>query len=257
MDKFKSHAFYYKLTGDYALFTEPSTKGGGERYSYPVPTHEALRGITSKIYWKPTIQIVIDEVKVINQIKRETHGVRTLTNTFTNKQGVDRAHYTYLKDVEYLVKFHIEWNEGRPDLAHDRNAGKHMAMMERAIERGGRLPIFLGISECRGYVEPLTEEEYHNTPSIYDGVTVPFGLMFNRFYYGDDGEVELEANTIMTTFADVTMVDGVINFESVEEITKHKHVYHVQPNITAEDLTSIEDEYLTMIGEASGMGVSE
>lgn len=248
MSKFKSRYFYYRLTGDYALFTEPSTKGGGERYSYSVPTHEALRGITSKIYWKPTIQIVIDEVKVINQIKRETHGVRTLTKTFTNNQGVDRVHYTYLKDVEYLVKFHIEWNEGRLDLAHDRNAGKHMAMMERSIERGGRLPIFLGISECRGYVESLTEDDYLNTQSIYDGVTIPFGLMFNRFYYGDDGEVELETNTIMTTFADVTMVDGVINYESVEEVTQHIHKYQNQPNILAEDLVSIDVEYETMIG---------
>lgn len=258
MEKFKSRSFYYRLTGDYALFTEPSTKGGGERYSYPVPTQEALRGITSKIYWKPTIKIVIDEVKIINQIKRETHGVRTLTHVFINKgQGTDLAHYTFLVDVEYLVKFHIEWNEGRPDLVHDRNAGKHMAMMERSIERGGRLPIFLGISECRGYVESITEEAYHTEESIYQGVTVPFGLMFNRFYYGDDGEVELEENTIMTTFADVTMVDGVINFELVEEVTKNKHIYHVQPNITSEDLTSIDDEYLTMIGEESGMGVSE
>lgn len=40
MSKFKSHTFYYRLTGDYALFTEPSTKGGGERYSYSVPTQE-------------------------------------------------------------------------------------------------------------------------------------------------------------------------------------------------------------------------
>lgn len=249
MSKFKSHTFYYRLTGDYALFTEPSTKGGGERYSYHVPTQEALRGITTKIYWKPTIQIVIDEVKVMKQIKRETHGVRTTTKTFTNKQGTDRVHYTFLKDVEYLVKFHFEWNEGRPDLINDRNPGKHMGIMERSIERGGRYPIFLGISECRGYVEPLTESDYNNAQSIYHGVTIPFGLMFNRFYYGDDGVVELEDKTIMTTFADVTMVDGVINYEDVQEITKHTHTYQIQSNVTSEELVSVDIEWDTMMEE--------
>lgn len=247
MSEFKSNHYYYRLTGDYALFTEPSTKGGGERYSYPVPTHEAIRGITTNIYWKPTIQIMIDEIKVMNQIKRETHGVRTVTKTMTGKQGIDRVHYTFLKDVEYLVKFHFVWNAGRPDLIKDRNAGKHMDIMRRAINRGGRLPIFLGITECRGYVEPLTEEEYQNENSLYHGVTIPFGLMFNRFYYGDDGIVELPDKTIMTTFADVTMVDGVINYENIEEITKHTHTYQVQPNVSSEELVSVDIEYDTIM----------
>ena len=44
---FKSDPFYYRLYGDYALFTDPVTKGGGEKYTYQVPTYQAIKGITA------------------------------------------------------------------------------------------------------------------------------------------------------------------------------------------------------------------
>lgn len=53
--KFQSKPFYYKVKGEYALFTDPVTKGGGEKFTYQVPTYQALKGITEAIYWKPTL----------------------------------------------------------------------------------------------------------------------------------------------------------------------------------------------------------
>lgn len=41
--------FNFKVYGDYALFTDPIMKIGGEKFTYPVPTYQALKGITESI----------------------------------------------------------------------------------------------------------------------------------------------------------------------------------------------------------------
>ena len=51
----KANSIEYKVYGEYALFTDPLTKTGGEKFSYQVPTYQALKGITESIYWKPTL----------------------------------------------------------------------------------------------------------------------------------------------------------------------------------------------------------
>ena len=50
----------YEVSGRYALFSEAATRVGGEKFSYQVPTYQALKGITESIYWKPTFMWVID-----------------------------------------------------------------------------------------------------------------------------------------------------------------------------------------------------
>ena len=45
----KSQYFYARIVGDRALFTNPATKGGGEKFSYPVPTRQALEGVVDNI----------------------------------------------------------------------------------------------------------------------------------------------------------------------------------------------------------------
>lgn len=72
--KEQSHYFYARIVGDRALFTNPATKGGGEKFSYPVPTRQALEGVVDNIYYKPTIVNVVDEVKVVNQLKQSHMG---------------------------------------------------------------------------------------------------------------------------------------------------------------------------------------
>lgn len=44
----------FQVTGDYALFSDPILRVGGEKCSYQVPTYEALKGILQSVYWKPT-----------------------------------------------------------------------------------------------------------------------------------------------------------------------------------------------------------
>lgn len=53
----------FEVYGPYALFSDPLTRVGGEKSSYQVPTYEALKGVLSSVYWKPTITWYIDEVR--------------------------------------------------------------------------------------------------------------------------------------------------------------------------------------------------
>ena len=141
----------YLLYGRYALFTDPSTRVGGEKSTLSVPTYQALKGITESIYWKPTITWVIDRVRIMNPIVTESKHIRPIN--FTDS-GNTLSVYNYLKSPRYQVEAHFIFNEFRPEYENDRNEDKHFKIAERMIERGGRRDIFLGTRECQGYVEP-------------------------------------------------------------------------------------------------------
>lgn len=205
---FKSKTFYFKLQGNYALWTAPETKGGGERFTYSVPTRQALHGVADSIYFKPTFKNVIEEVKVINEIHTETKGIRALVG----KGKADLNYVTYLSDPIYLVKYHFEWNDHRPDLDYDRNSKKHEAILERSLKKGGRRDIFLGTRECVGYVDFITEEEYENTPSYYDGQTQSFGIMFHSFMYPKE-----PGDSLKSLFTNTIMENGIIKFKNKDE----------------------------------------
>jgi len=193
----------FKAWGKYALFTDPLTKIGGEKYSYQIPTYEALKGILSSVYWKPTIVWIIDKVRVMKRIKTQTRSAKPIKYY---KEGNDLAIYTYLADVEYQVQARFVWNEHRKDLEHDRNDNKHYFVAKRMIERGGRRDVFLGTRECQAYVEPC---KFGEGKSEYDNYGVlDFGLMFHGFDYPD----EAQKGEFYARFWRPKMVDGVIEF---------------------------------------------
>lgn len=177
----------FELYGDYALFTDPLTKIGGEKLSYSVPTYQALKGVTESIYWKPAIIFFIDELRVMNPIQMESKGVRPIGYG----GGNTLANYTYLKDVHYQVRAHFEFNFNRPEMAFDRIEGKHYAILQRALQAGGRRDIFLGARECQGYVEPC---EFGSGTGFYDEEGIHhLGTMVHGFNYPDEtGEKRLE-----------------------------------------------------------------
>lgn len=121
----------FQVTGDYALFSDPILRVGGEKCSYQVPTYEALKGILQSVYWKPTIIWVIDAVRVMHPIQMETKGMRPIKYS----GGNDLSYYTYLKDCCYQVRAHFEWNENRPELAADRNENKHHEIAKKMIRK--------------------------------------------------------------------------------------------------------------------------
>ena len=167
--------------GNYALFSDPITRVGGEKFSYQVPTYEALKGILQSVYWKPTFIWIIDEVRIMNPIQTESKGMRPIKYS---SNGNDLSYYTYLKDVKYQVKAHFVWNENRPELECDRNENKHHNIAKRSIMKGGRRAIFLGTSECGGYVEPC---EFGEGEGFYDNIPeLDFGLMYHGITYPDE-----------------------------------------------------------------------
>ncbi|MGG4034131.1 type I-C CRISPR-associated protein Cas5c [Paenibacillus cisolokensis] len=199
----------FEVYGNYALFTDPLTKIGGEKFSYQIPTYQALKGIVESIYWKPTIIWYIDEVRVMNPIQTESKGIRPIEYN----GGNTLAYYTYLKDVRYQVRAHFEFNPHREDLVHDRNEHKHHNISKRALQAGGRRDIFLGTRECQGYVEPCVFGEgagfYDQTPEI------DFGIMVHGINYPDEtGRQERE-----TRLWRAKMEYGIIRFIRPEDCT--------------------------------------
>ena len=201
MDK-KRNSVEFKITGRYALFSDPVTRVGGEKFSYQVPTYQAIKGITESIYWKPTFIWYIDAVRVMKKIQTESKGVKPIKMS----GGNDLSFYTYLRDVEYQVLAHFEWNEHRKDLEVDRNENKHHNIAKRCVEKGGRRDVFLGTRECQGYVESCVFGEGEGFYENYG--ELDFGVQFHGYDYPDEtGKDELAVRLWKAK-----MKDGLIAF---------------------------------------------
>lgn len=235
MEDFKSEPYYYRVYGDYALFTDPQVRGGGEKFTYQVPTYQALQGITDQIYWKPTLKHVIEEVIILNEIKTEPIGTRPVTKA---GQSNDLSYYTYLRNVEYFIKGHFKWNEHRDGLKSDRNTKKHEAIFKRALSRGGRRDIFLGTRECVGFVEPIDITQFENPNSYYLNQKMSLGLMYHSMSYPDDhGRDELVANydnyllkkgKIIFSPPEDTLIHYIVNDYSIKDFTLGRNLKSVQ-----------------------------
>lgn len=218
----------FEVYGDYALFSDPIMRVGGEKCTYQVPTYEALKGILSSVYWKPTIVWIIDKVRVINPIQTEVKGIRPIKYT----GGNDLSFYTYLKNCRYQVMAHFEWNENRPELIGDRNENKHHCIAKRMIEKGGRRDIFLGTRECQGYVVPCKfgEGEGH-----YDNIQeLAFGLIYHGITYADEAFSEETKNCMTARFWYPKMQNGVINFLRPEKCPLYKKLRPMEMKIFSE-----------------------
>ncbi len=218
----------FEVYGDYALFSDPIMRVGGEKCTYQVPTYEALKGILSSVYWKPTIVWIIDKVRVMNPVQTEVKGIRPIKYT----GGNDLSFYTYLKNCRYQVMAHFEWNENRPELAGDRNENKHHNIAKRMIEKGGRRDIFLGTRECQGYVVPCKfgEGEGH-----YDNIQeLAFGLMYHGITYADEAFSEETKNCMTARFWYPKMQNGVINFLRPEKCPLYKKLRPMEMKIFSE-----------------------
>lgn len=209
----------FVVLGKYALFSDPITKVGGEKFSYQVPTYQALKGILESVYWKPTFIWYIDAVRVMKKIQTQSKGMRPILFSPSGDKKNDLAIYTYLKDVCYQVRAHFDWNYTRPDLEVDRNENKHHNIAKRMIERGGRRDIFLGTRECQGYVKPCV---FGEGEGFYDNYgEINFGVMVHGFDYPDEtGKDELTVRL----WKNVIMKDGIIEFplpfENSQEIER-------------------------------------
>jgi CRISPR-associated protein Cas5d len=223
-DSTPKNSISFKLSGRYALFTDPITRIGGEKCSYQIPTYEALKGVLKSIYWKPTLIWVVDKVRVIKPIRTQTKGTKPLVWSGGNSLAI----YTFLHDVEYQVQAHFIWNEHRPELANDRVDGKHYAVAKRMLDKGGRQDVFLGTRDCQGYVEPC---EFGEGSAAYDDLDeLGFGLMFHGFDYPDEGgKDESGKSALCSRFWRATMKHGVIEFPLPENCEYRQFIREMEP----------------------------
>ena len=201
----------FEVYGRYAMFTDPLTRVGGEKCTYHIPTYEALKGIVSSIYWKPTIIWIVDQVRIMNPIQTEVKGIRPLKYA---EKGNDLSFYTYLKDCRYQVRAHFEWNYNRPELENDRNENKHWSMAKRSLEKGGRRDVFLGTRECQAYVEPCI---FGEGEGFYDNISqLDYGYMYHGITYPDEAYSKETANTMSIRYFHPILRNGILDFPRPE-----------------------------------------
>ncbi|WP_136608681.1 type I-C CRISPR-associated protein Cas5c [Paenibacillus dokdonensis] len=229
----------FVVYGDYALFTDPLTKLGGEKLSYQVPTYQAIKGIIESVYWKPTLIFIVDEVRIMSPIRMESKGIRPMDYS----GGNTLANYTYLKEPVYQVRAHFEFNMNRPDMAFDRNENKHHNILKRSLVAGGRRDIFLGARECQGYVEPCT---FGENKGFYDGYgDIHMGTMVHGINYPDEtGRDQMEVR-----LWNPVMKDGVITFPRPDQCTQVRKISDMKPKHFDETNVVSADELLTKWGE--------
>jgi len=236
-DSILRNSIQFEVFGDYALFTDPLTKLGGEKLSYQVPTYQALKGIVESVYWKPTLIMVIDTIRIMNPIRMESKGVRPIEYG----GGNTLANYTYLRDVRYQVIAHFEFNMNRPDLAHDRNEHKHHNILKRALQAGGRRDIFLGARECQGYVEPCV---FGEGDGFYDNYgEIHLGTMVHGINYPDEtGRDQLEVR-----LWNPVMKDGIIQFIRPEECNLVRKIADMKPkHFDQNNMESVDELFAQM-----------
>ena len=226
----------FEVFSAYALFSDPIMRVGGEKCSLQVPTYEALKGILSSAYWKPTLIWIIDAVRVINPIQTEVKGIRPIKMDKGDKN--DLSYYTYLKECRYQVQAHFTWNENRKELIHDRNENKHHNIAKRMIERGGRRDIFLGTRECQGYIKPCKFGEgsgaYDNTQEL------AFGLTYHGITYADEAYSPETHDKMTVRFWYPVMRNGIIIFQSPEECPVIRHIKEMDTKPFGEDYENFQ-----------------
>ena len=193
----------FEVSGRHALFTDPLTRSGGEKCSLPVPTYEALKGMISAVYWQPHINWVIDNVRIMEQIRTESRSVLT-RRYFSN--GYDMSVYTYLKDVRYQVQAHFE---PATDCFTEDDEHKHYRMALRMLERGGRRNIFLGTADCPCDISACNTSD---KTGFYDNISNDMGIMFHSFTYSEDEYPKY------ASYFRCHMNNGIIHFPQPHEL---------------------------------------
>ena len=211
-----------RVWGDYACFTRPEMKV--ERVSYDVMTPSAARGVIEAVYWKPSIQWVIDKIHVLNEIeftnirrnevseKISTNKVKKLMkkNTGellylnTNHHRQQRA-AMILKNVDYIIEAHFEIvaNKAGPEDTVE----KHYNMILRRLRKGQYFHApCLGTREFGAKIELIEGEEL---PKSKLHGEKDLGWMLYDMDYSDPEDIR-------PRFFKAQLIDGILDLSSVD-----------------------------------------
>lgn len=150
-----------RVWGDFACFTRPEFKV--DRFTYPMMTPSAARGLFESIFWKPEIRWEIKEIwalKPVQEIvivRNEISGRQNEKPFFVEDAGQRQQRSSViLKDVEYLVHADI-----RLLRRTESRKAKYIDQFTRRVERGQFYSMpYLGLREfAADFSFPLGGEE--------------------------------------------------------------------------------------------------
>lgn len=173
MKEQRSPTLKLRACGSLACFTRPELKV--ERFSYPVITPSAARGLIEAVLWKPAISWRIERIKVLKEIKFTSFrrnevnskapkpSMAVIDNggpppVFYSNSDENRAqrNTVALSDVDYVIETYFVMTE---KAGADDNVNKFVEMFKRRLSKGQHFhqPYF-GCREFAAHVSPVTGE---------------------------------------------------------------------------------------------------
>lgn len=214
------YGFTIEAWGDYALFTRPELKV--EKMSYDCITPSAARGLLESVFWKPAIHYVIDEIKVLNEIrftnirrnelndKIAASKIRSIMSGANDKpymvtsEHIAQRASTLLRDVHYVISAHFDLTDKATD---NDTPEKFYNMILRRHRKGQHFhqPYF----GCREFPANLrfVEEDEAPRESALHGKRELGLMLYDMDYSGED---------VQPTFFRATLEDGVMDLRNCE-----------------------------------------
>ncbi len=196
-----------EVWGDLGCFSRPELKV--ERFSYPVITPSAARGILEAIYWKPEFQWVVRRIEVLefprwmglrrNEVKDKAPSERTISQWISGQAdieplwadgdrallGTDQKGRTQRQTMA-LVRPHFRiFAEIEPWSGNESNLRKFEVQFQRRAERGQCIyQPYMGCREFPAYFQ-LAKDGDKPSPVALDADWGPMIYdVFNRFEPG-------------------------------------------------------------------------
>ena len=215
-----SYGVRLEVWGDFACFTRPELKV--ERFSYPVITPSAARGVLEALFWHNGLKWVIDRLYVLSKIqyaniRRNELKAKISASNVVNFAGKEKGELylsaqeniqqrasTVLKAPHYVIEAHFEMT-GQANPSD--NPGKFREMFTRRARKGQcwHMPYF----GCREFPAQFRLYEDEAIETAYPGETKDLGLMLYDIDYSDP-------ENLQPMFFQAQMVDGVLDLRDCE-----------------------------------------
>ena len=215
-----SYGVRLEVWGDFACFTRPELKV--ERFSYPVITPSAARGVLEALFWHNGLKWVIDRLYVLSKIqyaniRRNELKAKISASNVVNfagkgqgelylsaRENIQQRASTVLKAPHYVIEAHFEMT-GQANPSD--NPGKFREMFTRRARKGQcwHMPYF----GCREFPAQFRLYEDEAIETAYPGETKDLGLMLYDIVYSDP-------ENLQPMFFQAQMVDGVLDLRDCE-----------------------------------------
>ena len=215
-----SYGVRLEVWGDFACFTRPELKV--ERFSYPVITPSAARGVLEALFFHRGLKWIIDRLYVLSKIqyanirRNELKAKISASNVMnfagkekgelylSARENIQQRASTVLKSPHYVIEAHFEMTE---QANPSDNPGKFREMFTRRARKGQcwHMPYF----GCREFPAQFRLYEDEVIETAYQGETKDLGLMLYDIDYSDP-------KNLQPMFFRAQMIDGVLDLRDCE-----------------------------------------